>query len=109
MKITEHPFLEDTCLLMICYDASVDGFAEQCRELYDPIIQKLHIRVDKRLNFIRRAKMLRTCRKIFKSVPSVEIRDVSTAQIRLLGLFIHFYIPKNKEGGMTPPLPILLN
>ena len=101
-EMTEFPFLDDTCLLMICYDAEVDGFAEHLQQLYDPDVRTVHVCVDKRLNFIRRAKMLRQVRKIF-AVSDIDIRNVSTAQIRLLGFFIHSYIP-NKKGGAVPPL-----
>ena len=94
MTLTEHPFLEDTCLLMIFHDAHPNGFVEQCQELYDPVIQTLHICIDTRLNFIRRAKMIRQARKVFKSVPVIKIQNATTAQIRLLGFFVHFYIPK---------------
>ena len=92
-EITECSFLDDICLLMICYDAKLEGFAEHCQQLYDPNIRTVHVCVDDRLNFMRRAKMLRQVRKIFKSVPDIDIRNVTTAQIRMLGYYIQCYIP----------------
>ena len=101
VEITEFPFLKDMCLLLICHDAESDSFTEYLEELYDPEVRTLHICVDKRLNFIRRAEMLKQVRKVFQTVLDIQIKNVTTPQIRILGFYIHCYIGSNNANLST--------
>lgn len=89
-KDKKHAFLDNACLLLICHDAQMDDFKERLLSLYDPLVDTVWVRVDERLNFIKRARMLKQVRSAFK--PSdIRIQNITTAQVRFLAFYIRFY------------------
>lgn len=101
MHITETPFLEDLCLLLIFRDASLRDLKANLLQLYDPCVEKVYVCVSKRLNFLGRAKALREIRNVFAEA-DIFINTVTDAQLKLVAFYSDFYTGSNNDTPATP-------
>ena len=49
MHITQTPFLENICLLLIFRDATLESLKSNLLQLYDPCVAKVYVCVSKKL------------------------------------------------------------
>ena len=103
MRITETPFLEDLCLLLIFRDASLENLKIDLLRLYDPCVAKVYVCISKKLNFLTRAKALRAIRNVFMEA-DIYINNVTDAQLKLVAFYSHFYTRSDLcESTNAPP------
>ena len=103
MHITETPFLEDLCMLLIFRDAHLDNLKADLLRLYDPCVAKVHVCVSKKLNFLTRAKALREIRNVFTSA-DIYINNVTDIQLKLVAFYSHFYTRNEPCESINAPL-----
>lgn len=103
MHITETPFLEDLCLLLIFRDAHLENLKTDLLRLYDPCVAKVYVCVSKKLNFLTRAKALREIRNVFHR-SDIYINNVTDTQLKLVAFYSHFYTRSDLcESTNAPP------
>ena len=90
MHITQAPFLEDLCMLLIFRDAHLENLKVELLRLYDPCVAKVYVCVSKKLNFLTRAKALREIRNVFAEA-DIFINNVTDTQLKLVAFYSHFY------------------
>lgn len=99
--ITKRPFLENVCVLLINHDAQIDDFTEHLTSLYDPCVDTVYVRIDKKLDLLRRAQMLRQIRDVFDAA-NIHIRNVTQVQIKRIAFYIYFYVNPEEKNENLP-------
>ena len=94
MHITQTPFLENICLLLIFRDATLESLESNLLQLYDPCVAKVYVCVSKKLNFITRFKALREIRSVFTDA-DICINNVTDTQLKLVALYSDFCTKPN--------------
>ena len=106
MHITQTPFLEDLCMLLIFRDAHLENLKVELLRLYDPCVTKVYVCVSKKLNFLTRAKALREIRNVFTEVSDIYINNVTDMQLKLVAFYSHFYTQTGRRRrGFGFPTP----
>ena len=94
MHITQTPFLENICLLLIFRDATLESLKSNLLQLCDPCVAKVYVCVSKKLNFITRFKALREIRSVFTDA-DIFINNVTDTQLKLVALYSDFCTKPN--------------
>ena len=89
MRITQTPFLEDICLLLIFRDATLGSLKLQPLQLYDPCVAKVYVCVSKKLNFTTPFKAIREIRSVFTDA-DICINNVTDTQLKWVALYSDF-------------------
>ena len=104
MHITQTPFLEDLCMLLIFRDAHLENLKVELLRLYDPCVAKVYVCVSKKLNFFTRAKALREIRNVFAEA-DIFINNVTDTQLKLVAFYSHFYTQTGRRHRGFSPTP----
>ena len=104
MHITQTPFLEDLCMLLIFRDAHLENLKVELLRLYDPCVAKVYVCVSKKLNFLTRAKALREIRNVFAEA-DIFINNVTDTQLKLVAFYSHFYTQTGRRRRGFSPTP----
>ena len=97
MKITERPFFENLCILLIYHDAPITGFKDQITTLFEPGVDTVHVCVSEKLNLFKRARFMRQIREVFTDA-DINIRNVTESQIKILAGYISVCIPSKSTS-----------
>ena len=101
MHITETPFLEDLCMLLIFRDAHLDNLKADLLRLYDLCVAKVYVCVSQDLNPLTCAKALHEIRNVFVDT-HIRIKNATDAQLRLMAFYIYFYVnPEGKDENLS--------
>ena len=89
---------DNICLICIHCDASLGMLQARVEQLYAPEVETVYVRISKRVNLFRRARMLKVIRKVFKSV-ELDVMSVSDRQIYLIAAFNDYIGKRRRHKG----------